>query len=736
MSSIEVTPELSEVELQAAKAEGASADTAFKESFEQLVDLVSSVDALELIARVSADLALRRPERPEDAGAKMAHLYQVEQLQALALTKARSTAPISPQEASRATDAALELLHKNANSYIALPKLKYVRERMVNEREELLALIRRWTLAVRGVRHTHQTVEYSTAIAVEVGASFRGVFGCDAVEVVQSLWAAVNEYSNNFRAWLEAQAAWAQKKTGIGMIDAFVRRMSEAEAVSVRAQVLQHRYDRPTVRTMLEQLGASSLVECFTLDIQRLRGSIAADRWPAVVEILMSLSIRFGDLSDQPFEHLQLDNPVRTRPFVRLSGDRLFCGSPHTVIMGLAEIMESLYAKHAGLKRTAEKARADWLEQKLESLVREFLPSAEVYRGVSWNDGESAETDLVAVIDQTVLVFEAKSAKILPSARRGGLNGLKEALDDLVVAPSRQSLRFKDRLDNAAGALEFKVADGRTLRLDPDSLRDVVRVNVVQDAVGPLSSHWPQLKKAGLIPTDADVAPTISVFDLENVFETMTLEIERCHYLSRRAELERNCIYTADELDLLALYVDCQFNIGEDEFNGEHQKLYGLSLRLGSTAYWRSATESKSNGIQRTEQWQRLLDSLESRKPPGWTRFGYRLLNVDVAGQRRLSNLINKGFVSVERDPDKFFTSGLTVGSPRRWNTIAVAVGAPVDAVQFEQNVQHAVKSAFEQGNADSLLLLYNFVPPTGEPYDFVATFYRSRMGGTILRPR
>ncbi len=58
----------------------------------------------------------------------------------------------------------------------------------------------------------------------------------------------------------------------------------------------------------------------------------------------------------------------------------------------------------------------------------------------------------------------------------------------------------------------------------------------------------------------------MSVFDLESVFETLSLEIERCHYLSRRVELEQNANYLADELDLLAIYVETQFNLGEDEF--------------------------------------------------------------------------------------------------------------------------------------------------------------------------
>ena len=38
------------------------------------------------------------------------------------------------------------------------------------------------------------------------------------------------------------------------------------------------------------------------------------------------------------------------------------------------------------------------------------------------------------------------------------------------------------------------------------------------------------------------------------------------HYLVRRGEFERNAVYSGDEIDLLALYVQTGFNIGESEF--------------------------------------------------------------------------------------------------------------------------------------------------------------------------
>ncbi|MFT8463911.1 hypothetical protein [Acetobacter persici] len=53
------------------------------------------------------------------------------------------------------------------------------------------------------------------------------------------------------------------------------------------------------------------------------------------------------------------------------------------------------------------------------------------------------------MIDKIVLVFKAKSAKISPAACRGAVSRLKDALNDLVVDPSLQSLCFKAKVENA-----------------------------------------------------------------------------------------------------------------------------------------------------------------------------------------------------------------------------------------------------------------------------------------------
>lgn len=453
----------------------------------------------------------------------------------------------------------------------------------------------------------------------------------------------------------------------------------------------------------------------------------------SIIAVLSQLSLNFGEVTEVDLQHLHLDNPIQRKPLITLDQRNFFCVGPQILGVHLAEIVESLCAKVPKLKKTAEKARADWLEARLSAAVRKSLPHADVREQVKWSDDGGVttwESDLVAIIDKTVLIFEAKSAKINAAARRGAFRSLKDTLNELIVAPSEQSLRLKQRIVGTSGPLSFSTRQG-PLIIWAKEVRDIVRVNIVQDVVGPLSSHWPQLKQVGLVPEESDIAPTMSVFDLETVFELVPREVERCHYLSRRAELERNATYTADELDLLALYSRTRFNIGEDEYDGSHHAWYGLSATLKYVRDENRSVRLSSPSAATTEFWAKLLTSLEKRLPEGWTRFSHRLLNVDITQQKQIEKLMKKGMRKTRANPHLFFHSGITFGSSKKMQTIAVAVGAPVQPEQFGRNLRACSESALEQGGQDDVLVLYWFMPRTSEPYDFIGVFNRRRLSDT-----
>ncbi|KQM64787.1 MULTISPECIES: hypothetical protein [unclassified Sphingomonas] len=722
-------------ELARARRDGKVAAETFDETLRELVEAIVATDAVEVLARAGFHLLMRGPDRPEQVGKEGVELSHLELIQALALSTARGAGE-ADTDYPAITSRVLNLIGRNVVAYRDRTKLKLNGDQAHDERTRLLALIQSWTLAVRGARHEFQTRRYAFALAKIVDASFHHHHGCTATSWVQAIGRFYDLVEERLQAERASLRRWVRKKSGIAMIHAFVEGLDDKTAAEISTAAMPYRYDRDHVTALLINRFEQRLSGAFTLCYEDLVAETPTKERDALIGLLRRCALRFGEVDNSALERLHLDNPVRMRPFIELDAQSFFCPVPHILGVQMSEMLEDLCAINPTLKEKAEKARADLLEEQLADVVRRFLPSAEVREKVKWSEDGGIttwESDLVAVIDKTVLAFEAKSAKISSPARRGAVNSLKDALKELVVKPSRQSLRFKARVDNADGPLHFDTAQG-PFTINAGAIRSVIRVNILQDPVGPLSSHWPQLACAGFVPAELDIAPSMTVFDLETVFETLSLEIERCHYLARRAELERNAVYTADELDLLAVYQEHQFNIGEAEFDGTRLEWYGASLRLTPEYSARRAEGTLSAQMRRTGFWADLLGSLEQKREVGWTRLGHRLLNANVNVQRRVERLYEKGMQAVSRDPSKFFTSGVTVGSRFRLDTISVSVGAPESPEQFEDNLQYAAKRAFEQGGQQSLLALYWFVPKSGEAYDFIGVMRRHRTASGVAR--
>lgn len=713
-------------EVARAHRNGEVAAETFDETLRELVETIGRADAVEILSRASFYLLIRSPIRPKSPGNENFELSYLELIQALALTMVRGIGEVDTDYPA-ITSKVLGLIDRNVTAYRDRAKRKITDNAAGNERLRLLRLIQSWTLTVRGARREFQTRRYAFALAKIVDDSFCHYHGCTATSFVEATGRFYNLVEERLQVERASFRCWIRKKSGIAMIRAFVEGLDAATAAEISAAAMPYRYNRDHVTALLVNRFEQRLSGVFTLRYEDLVVETPPKERDALLRLLRGRALCFGDVKKLALEHLHLDNPVRIRPFIELDPQTFFCAVPQTLGVQMGEILEDLCAITPSLKRKAEKARADLLEDQLADVVRRFLPSAELREKVKWSeDGGTTtwESDLVAVIDKTVLVFEAKSAKISPAAGRGAVSSLKSSLQDLVVDPSHQSLRFKARIENANGPLHFDTAQGPFM-IDASVIRSVIRVNILHDPIGPLSSHWPQLARTGLVPAELDIAPSMSVFDLETVFETLSLQIERCHYLARRSELERNAVYTADEFDLLAVYQENQFNIGEAEFDGTRLEWYGASLRLTTEYSTRRSEGNLSTNMQRTDFWTDMLVALEARQESGWTRLGHRLLNADVSVQRRIERLYKEGMKAVTRDPGKFYTSGVTFGSKFRFDTVSVSVGAPNSPEQLDANLEYAARDAFEQGRQDSLLALYWLVPRSNEAYDFIGVMRR-----------
>ncbi len=420
---------------------------------------------------------MRGPDRIKQIGTKGLELFHIELVQALALARPRAV-PNAEDDYPAVTQRVIDLIERNGRAYRGQAKCKVTKDFRANQQREMLAVIQSWTLAVRGTRRGYQTQDYAEGLASVVNASFRHHFGCDASAVVAMLSSIMKRSECRLQAHIRHLRSWSQKKSGTAMIEAYVKSLDPEAAARVTAETMLWRHDKRRLHTHFWNLSEQRLRDAFTYPLDELVADAPAEQRSALKAVVTSaLMLRFGDITQGALQHLHLSNPVRLRPFIEIDAHNVFCGGPQIVGTHLAEILEALCATKPKLKRFAEKARADWLEARLSAVVRQFLPSAEVRDAVKWSEDGGQnwwESDIVAVIDKTMLIFEAKSAKISAPASRGAIGSLKEVLQELIVAPSEQSLRLKRYVDKASGPTKFETNQGLWV-INADEVREVIR---------------------------------------------------------------------------------------------------------------------------------------------------------------------------------------------------------------------------------------------------------------------
>lgn len=280
---------------------------------------------------------------------------------------------------------------------------------------------------------------------------------------------------------------------------------------------------------------------------------------PEAVAIIDRLSLRHGDLAQENPEHLYMNNPVWRRPYIALENGDLFAALPQLIFSFPFLIIESLIAGHSRIEKAYENVRAAYLEEAIASIVRRAMPCASVYERVYWIDpdtGKVFENDVVALIGNTIFLFEAKSGRIKDAARRGGLLSLETNFKELFIAPGEQAWRLQNYLDTHGSKVSLRLkANGEAIDLHLDRKKQVYKFSICIEHFASLTSAKYYLRELGLVTNETAWAPILSLGELLMIDRFLDTEISFFHYLTRRATLEELIDFHGDEQDLLSMYL-------------------------------------------------------------------------------------------------------------------------------------------------------------------------------------
>jgi len=474
--------------------------------------------------------------------------------------------------------------------------------------------------------------------------------------------------------------------------------------------------------------------EIFRLSLGELTELMPVDIASATVAGLMEAwSLARGDDDGVPVGELVLRNPVVSRPFVRSGDDQwyLFCG--WLPFHNPFELVERVLDGHQRLVAAYLERRATFLEERVASLLERALPQAVVERSILSTDpadGREYENDVLVRVSTYALIAEAKAGRLHADARRGRGTGrlLRDGIDDLLVRPSEQAMRLADRLGAADGPIQFRrKANGTTFTIDASDVRRTLALAVTIEPIALLLPRLADVAEAGLSARAADaLAYNISVTDLELVVDLLDHPSEVLHYLSRRTEIERGAFLGGDEADLLALYLQTGFNLGEHEFAGTYElDVTGLSDPIDIWHYAREAgLPAEKPRSERTPWWDAVLSRVESRASERWAEIGVTMCNVGPAEQKGFEAAMHELRRAV-RAGDRPVTDMLVFenGPPQRRDVFVGVIAASPDAVERRRHYDGAARAVLAEHDVRRLVLLAWTPVPTDLPYFALAAY-------------
>jgi hypothetical protein len=394
------------------------------------------------------------------------------------------------------------------------------------------------------------------------------------------------------------------------------------------------------------------------------------------------------------------------------------------------EMLESLVNRHSDLReKYFGKARSNYLPTRVTELMEKAFPMGQVFCGSLWRSrvsGKNGENDVLVIVGAIALVIECKSGRFTDKSRRGHPQRLKKDIQELLNDAASQTHDFVQVLRDARGPVEFGTLRGEKNRFDPTRVRHFIRLTVTLDYLGPFICAVKELAKAGLISDLAKESPTVSIVDLENIFDLLDSPLQKLHYLKRRGELPPRLDMFGDELDLLALYLANAFNLGEIEnMPDQHIRFDWLHKQIEPYFYGRSVGRPVIKPrLSLTPWWREILARIEGKQFEGWTLAGLMMLDIAEEDQKKLEGRVEAARAAFRKGKKGSEVENIFVYVPPSWREKAAVACVVCNTTEREVrngNMKDALSKIRNHTSAKTAFVIACSLDETEGPYWAVA---------------
>lgn len=281
--------------------------------------------------------------------------------------------------------------------------------------------------------------------------------------------------------------------------------------------------------------------------------------------LLDRLSITFGQVSKSfvtPFDY----NPLREKPLVHKDGKYYFFLCPYLCDVVFETFHFDIW-RDTNYRGEYDKIRSEWLERRALAAFKKMLPGCDVYHDLKYRyDGKDCQLDGLVILDDKVLLIEAKSKKLTRQARLGDTSQLTVDLRAAIENAFYQGKRAKDYINSSNDIIEFTDSSDTKIVLSHIKQRKFYLISITLSVFPEIAANLSRSRSIGLFQTD-EYPWAVSISDLDIIAEMIEFPTELLHYMDRRLKMQQDPRFLFyDELDVFGCYQQQRLYFDTPEF--------------------------------------------------------------------------------------------------------------------------------------------------------------------------
>jgi hypothetical protein len=597
------------------------------------------------------------------------------------------------------------------------------------EQRALLLLqecVRGHTQFVRNWGYHGEVLRIARELYGALDEEVRAGYGFSATELIDIAKAALVDVEQGSSERLQRLFAILRCQNPADMVRAFFREPDFAEGDP--EEYLRHLpawVSRDQVAMTLWSHADRQLVSLMAVDPARI--ALATERGPDVVlRVLEQLSRAPGNLEVDAVPHFFMGNPVWSTPCIK-TGVEYLLPMPQLVFSHIHGVMRALLEGLApAVKKKMARTRAEYLERQVCDLLRKALPAARLQAGVNLTVGtDRYETDVLLVVDRTVLIVEAKSAALSAQGLRGAPDRVKRHVQELLVDPAVQSDRLAQIIDAARAGDATSEQILAPLGIEAGAVDQVIRLSVTLDDFSILAGCEAELKEAGWVPATLTLAPTLNLTDLGCVIDILEEPAYILHYLAMRGPVQRSTGLMGHELDYLGFYLQTAFGMADVARKDTVFAITGMSAPIDHYYTSRDAGVSLAKpGLQLPELLRDVVLQAQGRARQGWTTVCMGLLDIAYNATENLKSQlldIAEGVAKNADDPEQ--PHGLAIlSAPYSDNVVGFYVYPQAHDRTHREEATRFAQEALAASGKTRCVVVGRMLEMWDAPYTFTAT--------------